>query len=269
MLTTTMLNEYLAEIRGHVCAHCVERLDGCPPCEPLGKMCGVEQHLPELIDAIHSVQSASIAPYREASQRQICDQCSFRHSAGCPCPMDYLHVLLVQAVEAVDARRQSNALGRQRLAGLSAAAPSEELRTIRRLFDECAGAWTGCDWPTRIGKSGLDLNGWTAADARKKTIATMGHEDEADWQAAALWLTKVEQIARDAEERAALAVRQAAAGDWHDALEHARAALASEFSTGRAVRRGRPITWHRLFLAIEAVARRQPADNAPADMVPQ
>jgi hypothetical protein len=63
-------------------------------------------HLPEIIDSIHGVRSDSIGPYLETNRKRICEQCSFLHSSNCPCPMDYLAVLVVQAVEAVDRRRE-------------------------------------------------------------------------------------------------------------------------------------------------------------------
>jgi hypothetical protein len=99
------LNEYLVEIRQEVCTRCVERPRGGPPCAPLGKRCGIELHLPELIDAIHEVHSELIAPYLANNRWKVCEHCAFLHSSVCRCPMDYLAVLLVQAVEAVDERR--------------------------------------------------------------------------------------------------------------------------------------------------------------------
>jgi hypothetical protein len=75
----------------------------------LGKNCGIESHLPELIDAVHQVQSASIVPYLLNNRHKICEHCALLHSSGCPCPMDYLAVLLVQAVETVDQRREQKA----------------------------------------------------------------------------------------------------------------------------------------------------------------
>jgi hypothetical protein len=77
-----------------------------PPCAPLGKECGIELHLPQLIDAIPEAQSEWIGPYLEINRHRICETCSFHHSSICPCPMDYLVVLLVQAVETVDRRRE-------------------------------------------------------------------------------------------------------------------------------------------------------------------
>jgi hypothetical protein len=105
MVSTAELNEYMDEIRQNVCSRCVERPAAGPPCAPLGKRCGIEEHLPELIEAIHAVDSPGIAQYLDHNRKQICSTCSALHSSICPCPMDYLAVLLVQAVETVDQRR--------------------------------------------------------------------------------------------------------------------------------------------------------------------
>ena len=68
MLAEAELQEYLDEIRKEVCSRCVERPAGGPPCEPLGKPCGVELHLEKLIDAVHDVHSGLIGPYLEAAR---------------------------------------------------------------------------------------------------------------------------------------------------------------------------------------------------------
>jgi len=106
MVSEVQLNEYRNEIRAQVCSRCVERPPAGPPCAPLGKVCGVELHLPEIIDAIHEVRSDWIEPYLETNRKRICEHCDYHHSSICPCPMDYLAVLLVQAVEAVDRRHE-------------------------------------------------------------------------------------------------------------------------------------------------------------------
>jgi hypothetical protein len=106
MIAEPELTEYLEEIRRHVCSRCVERPPGGPPCEPLGKQCGIEMHLPELIEAIHEVRSDLIAPYLANNRGKVCDHCALRGGSDCPCAMDYLAVLLVEAVEAVDERDQ-------------------------------------------------------------------------------------------------------------------------------------------------------------------
>jgi hypothetical protein len=111
MPTQVELAEYLEEIRSQVCSRCVERPPGGPPCAPLGKQCGIELHLPALIDSIHQVKSEYwIEPYLEHNREQVCTTCPHLHSSICPCPMDYLAVLLVQAVETVDERRTARQL---------------------------------------------------------------------------------------------------------------------------------------------------------------
>jgi len=106
MVSEAKLGEYMNEIRTHVCSRCIERPPGGPPCAPLGKECGIEMHLPKLIDEIHGVHSVSIAPYLENNRNHICENCALHHSSVCPCPMDYLAVLLVEAVETVDRRHE-------------------------------------------------------------------------------------------------------------------------------------------------------------------
>ncbi len=104
MLAETDLGEYLTQIRTDVCSRCPERLPGAPPCAPVGKQCGVEMHLPKLIASIREVHSPVGAPYLNHNREQICTRCPLLHSDHCPCPMDYLAVLLIGAVEAVDQR---------------------------------------------------------------------------------------------------------------------------------------------------------------------
>jgi hypothetical protein len=72
----------------------------------LGKECGVEIHLPALIDSIHEVHSPLIATYLHHNRNEICEHCALLHSNVCPCPMDYLSTLIVEAVDNVDRRRR-------------------------------------------------------------------------------------------------------------------------------------------------------------------
>ena len=95
-------SEYLGAIRDHVCSRCVERPPGGPPCSPLGKVCGIELHLPELLESIHRCDSVCIGPYLDETHKSVCGHCPHRGGEACPCPMDTLAVLLVEAVEEVD-----------------------------------------------------------------------------------------------------------------------------------------------------------------------
>ncbi len=105
MYTEAGTQEYLDEIREQVYSRCGERPPGGPPCAPLGKKCAIEMHLPLYLEAIHEVDSFLIEPYLDNIRRHVCTQCAKRGCDGCPCPLDYLLVLLVQAVETVDQRR--------------------------------------------------------------------------------------------------------------------------------------------------------------------
>ncbi len=98
--------EYLEEIRRHVCRRCPERPSGGPPCLPLGKECGVELHLPQLIRAVRDVHSDFLEPYLENNRQQICAACGLHGGSNCPCPMDFLSELIVEAVEEVKDRRE-------------------------------------------------------------------------------------------------------------------------------------------------------------------
>jgi hypothetical protein len=104
MVAQTSSQEYLEEIRQEVCSRCVEKPLGGPPCLPLAKRCGIELHLPELITSVRSVRSLSVIPYVDQNRDYICSTCADQNTHICPCPMDYLAVLLVEAIETVDER---------------------------------------------------------------------------------------------------------------------------------------------------------------------
>jgi hypothetical protein len=100
-----LLTEYLEEIRKEVCSHCIERPPGGPPCAPLGKRCGIEFDLPQIVDSVHAKYSKTMEPYTANFHQIVCTQCPNRTIEQCPCPMEYLLILAVQAIEAVDERR--------------------------------------------------------------------------------------------------------------------------------------------------------------------
>jgi hypothetical protein len=255
MLVETEVQEYLDEIRQQVCSRCVERPYGGPPCGPLGKPCGVELHLPQLIEATREVHSDLVEPYLDNNRKKICEGCAFLHSEFCPCPMDTLAVLVVEAIESVERRRRRREQGRERLADL-AGADRPGLEEVARACEEALGTWTGCDWPTTFGRAGLDLNGWTAAEAETRAVEAAGGDDRETWTAAADWLREVERRAAQAEIRALQAVAAARKGLWPLAVENARRAWALEFQTGRTLRR-QPPTWQPLYKVLRAIAQAQ------------
>jgi hypothetical protein len=248
MLAANELNEYLDEIRHQVCSRCVERPPGGPPCAPLGKACGVEMHLPQLIEAIHLVHSNSLVPYLETNREHVCQHCSFLHSSICPCPMDYLAALVVEAVETVDERRRAAGLERP---GQVEPVPGG-VEAVRRAFREAEGRWVGCDWHTAFGPNRLDLVGLTAAEA--EAMAVLLDRERAPeatcWHAAAGWLARVEEHARLAQKCASAAVAAAEAGDWQQSMENARRAVRLELQPGRPLRFGAEMTWQPLLRAV-------------------
>lgn len=105
-------DEHLTELRTQVCSHCIARLPNAPPCGPLGKGCGIEQHLPELVAICRTTNSALIDPYIQKLHDTICSQCAFKDKPDCPCPLDYLLQLAVEAVETVERRRAARGANR-------------------------------------------------------------------------------------------------------------------------------------------------------------
>jgi hypothetical protein len=94
--------EYLDAIRGHVCSRCVERPPEGPPCLPHGKVCGIELHLPRLLETVQRAHSVSIGPYLDRLHADVCAPCPHLGKECCRCPMDHLAVLLIEAIETVD-----------------------------------------------------------------------------------------------------------------------------------------------------------------------
>ena len=107
MYTEAELAEYLEEIREQVCCHCIEKPPGGPPCAPLGKPCGIELHLAEIVELTHAAHSEAMDPYIDLLHDDVCANCANRPTAHCPCPLEYLLQLAVQAIEVVDAQKQA------------------------------------------------------------------------------------------------------------------------------------------------------------------
>jgi hypothetical protein len=94
---------------------------------------------------------------------------------------------------------------------------------VERAHARASGVWTGCDWPTSFGDSGLDLNGITSHQALLMARATAGIE-ATDWLEAVHWLKLVEADAEAAEEAGRWAVDLARRGNFLAALREAEAA---------------------------------------------
>ncbi len=101
------------------------------------------------------------------------------------------------------------------------------MEAVRRAYHRAQGAWTGCDWPTSFGDTGLDLNGMTSHQALLMSRATAGVE-AADWREAVQWLRLVETDAEAAEAAGRQAADEAARGNVQAANRAAWAACELE-----------------------------------------
>lgn len=111
MATAAELAEYMAAIREQVCSRCIDRPPGAPPCAPLGKACGIELHLAEIVEVCHRSQSGLVEPYERRFHEEVCLHCANRTTPQCPCPLDYLLPLAIDAIESVDERWRQQAGG--------------------------------------------------------------------------------------------------------------------------------------------------------------
>jgi hypothetical protein len=97
------------------------------------------------------------------------------------------------------------------------------VEAVEDAYAQAHGAWTGCDWPTSFGDSGLDLNGISSHQALLMARATAGIE-AADWLEAVRWLRLVESDAEAAEDAARSAVELTVKGNLALALREAHSA---------------------------------------------
>jgi hypothetical protein len=130
--------------------------------------------------------------------------------------------------------------------GRTATLSPNTLEAVRRAYLRAHGTWTGCDWPTSFGDTGLDLNGMTSHQALLMARATAGVE-AADWREAVHWLRLVETDAEAAEVAGRQAADEAVRGNLQAATRAAWAACELE-----ARYHPRPV-WGPLQDALEAI----------------
>ena len=102
MYEGTPYGRYMDEVRNQVCKRCIERPPEGPPCAPHGKRCGLELDLPTIVGAIQGVRSLMIDPYIDQVHDKVCAGCPNQPTNQCPCPLESLLPLVVQAIETVD-----------------------------------------------------------------------------------------------------------------------------------------------------------------------
>jgi hypothetical protein len=105
MYEGTGLEIYRRAIRDQVCTRCIDRPPGGPPCGPRGRRCWIELHLRALVESVHRVRSGAVDRYVESFHDRVCTDRPNRFGDQGPCSLDFLLVLAVQAIEAVDRSR--------------------------------------------------------------------------------------------------------------------------------------------------------------------
>jgi hypothetical protein len=105
MYKGTGLEIYRRAIREQVCTRCIERPPAGPPCGPRGRRCAIELRLGALVESVHRVRSGVIDQHIKSFKE--CDRIDRpnRFEDQCPCSLDFLLVLAVQAIEDVDHSR--------------------------------------------------------------------------------------------------------------------------------------------------------------------
>jgi hypothetical protein len=107
--SSKLLENYWQAIQQKVCTKCIDRdsLGNCLLSE--GDACALRTHLPQIVEAILSVQSAALDPYVAALRRHVCSECrsqSFDKSCSLrrslDCGLDRYFPLVIEAIEEVN-----------------------------------------------------------------------------------------------------------------------------------------------------------------------
>jgi hypothetical protein len=103
--------EYMDAIRQRVCGVCLDSRDD-RSCGLTGRTCAIEDHLPQLVRALSSVEgSARLEDYATAIRAQVCSVCRHQDAQGScelrnhgDCALDAYLSLVLDAVEEVNLR---------------------------------------------------------------------------------------------------------------------------------------------------------------------
>ena len=101
---------YLDAICCRVCKVCTERTAEGDCGLPAGVVCPIKQHLPRIVDVVHSVPGGMIKRYVPHLREHVCKRCpNLMPDGSCPvrknidCPLDRYFSLVVDAIEKADA----------------------------------------------------------------------------------------------------------------------------------------------------------------------
>jgi hypothetical protein len=104
------LDVFREALKERVCGICFDRNDDGTCGLEEGRVCALEAHLPEIIDAVESVHSFDLSPYVEGIRAQVCPNCNQDETGRCAfrerfdCSVDSFLLLVVETIE--DAKRR-------------------------------------------------------------------------------------------------------------------------------------------------------------------
>ena len=102
------MDKYLKALKQNVCSICVDsnELGGCTLNEK--ESCAVELFLPQIIEVVHSIDSAKMKDYKDELRKTVCVECRAREGGDCylredaNCSLDRYFSLIVETIQKVD-----------------------------------------------------------------------------------------------------------------------------------------------------------------------
>jgi hypothetical protein len=109
----TTEQEYWDALQAKICARCADgNGEGGCLIAP-GRTCALKTHLPQILEAVNSVYSSSIAPYEEQLRKKVCGVCTVAAADGScrlrddvECALDRYFPLIVQVLEETQLRHR-------------------------------------------------------------------------------------------------------------------------------------------------------------------
>lgn len=109
----TTEQEYWDALQSKICVRCADGngVGGCLIAP--GHACALKTYLPQILEAVNSVYSSSIAPYEEQLRKKVCGVCTQAAADGAchlrddvECALDRYFPLIVQVLEETQLRKR-------------------------------------------------------------------------------------------------------------------------------------------------------------------
>ncbi len=103
------MDKYLKALKENVCGICVDSNDMGICTLNAKETCAVELFFPQILEAVHSVNSDKMEDYHDRLHKTICVQCRAQEGGNCylredaNCSLDRYFSLIVEIIHKVDA----------------------------------------------------------------------------------------------------------------------------------------------------------------------